>query len=108
MRWEAMGAQAATKRTREVGRGPAPRGRAWVLAVVAEKPAVARDIARALGASQRGEGGFRGNGYGVTWARASSPRSTSGRRWWRREQLPHLQLDGPAAKPQRGEPPQAA
>ena len=37
-------------------------------AVVAEKPSVARDIAGVLGASQRGEGHFHGNGYVVTWA----------------------------------------
>ncbi|HEX3771358.1 MAG TPA: DNA topoisomerase 3 [Polyangiaceae bacterium] len=39
-----------------------------LLAVVAEKPAVARDIAQVLGATQRGEGSLRGNGYVVTWA----------------------------------------
>ena len=38
------------------------------VAVVAEKPSVARDIARVLGASQRGEGRLRGGGYVVTWA----------------------------------------
>ena len=38
------------------------------IAVLAEKPAVARDIARVLGASQREEGCLRGNGYVVTWA----------------------------------------
>jgi DNA topoisomerase III len=38
------------------------------VAVVAEKPSVARDIARVLGASQRGEGLLSGNGYVVTWA----------------------------------------
>ena len=38
------------------------------IAVLAEKPAVARDSARVLGASQRGEGCLRGNGYVVTWA----------------------------------------
>lgn len=37
-------------------------------AVLAEKPSVARDIARVLGASQRGEGFLHGNGYVVTWA----------------------------------------
>ncbi len=36
--------------------------------VVAEKPSVARDIARVLGAAQRGEGTLSGNGYLVTWA----------------------------------------
>jgi DNA topoisomerase-3 len=39
-----------------------------IFAVVAEKPSVARDIAQVLGASQRGEGSLRGNGYVVTWA----------------------------------------
>ena len=38
------------------------------VAVVAEKPSVARDIARVLGASQRGEGTLSGSGYVVTWA----------------------------------------
>ncbi len=38
------------------------------IAVVAEKPSVARDIARVLGASQRGEGRLSGGGYVVTWA----------------------------------------
>ena len=33
------------------------------IAVVAEKPSVARDIARVLGARQRGEGCLHGNGY---------------------------------------------
>ena len=37
-------------------------------AVVAEKPSVARDIAKVLGATQRGEGFLHGNGYVVTWA----------------------------------------
>lgn len=36
--------------------------------VVAEKPSVARDIARVLGASKKGEGSLSGNGYIVTWA----------------------------------------
>ncbi len=38
------------------------------VAVVAEKPSVARDIASVLGASQRGEGFLSGGGYVVTWA----------------------------------------
>lgn len=36
--------------------------------VVAEKPSVARDIARVLGARTGGEGFMQGNGYIVTWA----------------------------------------
>src|SRR5512140_3647532 len=39
-----------------------------VVAVVAEKPSVARDIARVLGASTRGDGYLHGGGYVVTWA----------------------------------------
>ena len=38
------------------------------IAVVAEKPSVARDIARVLGASRRGDGHLAGAGYVVTWA----------------------------------------
>src|ERR1700759_1856674 len=38
------------------------------IAVLAEKPSVARDIAGVLGASARGEGYLHGNGYVVTWA----------------------------------------
>lgn len=36
--------------------------------VLAEKPSVARDIARTLGANARHDGYFEGNGYQVTWA----------------------------------------
>ena len=38
------------------------------VAVVAEKPSVARDLARVLGATERGDGCLRGSGYVVTWA----------------------------------------
>jgi DNA topoisomerase-3 len=38
------------------------------VAVVAEKPSVARDVARVLDARSRGEGVLTGNGYVVTWA----------------------------------------
>jgi DNA topoisomerase-3 len=38
------------------------------VAVLAEKPSVARDIARVLGAARRETGCLRGNGYVVTWA----------------------------------------
>jgi DNA topoisomerase III len=36
--------------------------------VLAEKPSVAADIARVIGAGQRRDGHFSGNGYAVTWA----------------------------------------
>lgn len=39
-----------------------------VVAVVAEKPSVARDIAAVLGATRRGAGFLEGGGYVVTWA----------------------------------------
>jgi DNA topoisomerase-3 len=39
-----------------------------LIAVVAEKPAVARDLARALGATKRGEGYLYGGDHVVTWA----------------------------------------
>ena len=42
--------------------------RPMTLAVVAEKPAVARDIAQVLGARTREQGALRGEGYVVTWA----------------------------------------
>ena len=38
------------------------------IAVLAEKPSVARDLARVLGADKRGNGYLEGNGYVVTWA----------------------------------------
>jgi DNA topoisomerase-3 len=38
------------------------------IVIVAEKPSVARDIARVLGARRKGEGCLEGNGYIVTWA----------------------------------------
>ena len=39
-----------------------------ITAVIAEKPAVARDIAAVVGATKRGAGCFEGAGYVVTWA----------------------------------------
>ncbi|WP_224247533.1 DNA topoisomerase 3 [Hyalangium gracile] len=96
-----MGAGREEERTREVGRETAQRGRASVLAVVAEKPAVARDIARVLGASQRGEGWFRGNGYVVTWAighlvgLAQPHEMRAEWKRWSREQLPMLPREWP-------------
>jgi DNA topoisomerase-3 len=66
------------------------------VAVVAEKPAVARDIAKVLGARQRGEGYLHGNGYVVTWAighlvRLAEPHEVnSDWKRWRRDLLPML------------------
>lgn len=39
-----------------------------MIVVLAEKPSVARDLARVLGATKRQEGYLEGNGYAVTWA----------------------------------------
>ena len=66
------------------------------MAVLAEKPSVARDIAKVLGANARGEGYMHGNGYVVTWAighLASLAQPHEIRpEWkaWRRDALPML------------------
>lgn len=39
-----------------------------MIAVIAEKPSVAKDIATVLGATQKNDGNISGNGYIVTWA----------------------------------------
>ena len=69
------------------------------LAVVAEKPAVARDIAQVLGARTREEGCLRGEGYVVTWAIGhlvglAEPHELNPR-WkeWRMAELPMLPDD---------------
>jgi DNA topoisomerase III len=70
-------------------------------AVLAEKPSVARDIARVLGASGRGEGYLHGNGYVVTWAighlaALAQPHEIQPEwRQWRRDLLPMLPRDWP-------------
>jgi DNA topoisomerase-3 len=45
-----------------------PAQKSGTVAVLAEKPSVARDIASVLGATGKGEGYLHGNGYVVTWA----------------------------------------
>ena len=66
------------------------------IAVLAEKPAVARDLARVLGASARGDGCLRGAGYVVTWAvghlvALAEPHQIDERwRAWRLSDLPML------------------
>ncbi|HXN46139.1 MAG TPA: DNA topoisomerase 3, partial [Bryobacteraceae bacterium] len=66
------------------------------VAVVAEKPSVARDIARVLGASKQGQGYLHGNGYVVTWAighlvALAQPHEINPQwRQWRRDLLPIL------------------
>ncbi|MBM3746253.1 MAG: DNA topoisomerase III [Acidobacteria bacterium] len=72
---------------------PSPAG---TVAVVAEKPSVARDLARVLGASKKGEGYLHGNGYVVTWAIGhlvglAQPHEIRPEwRQWRRDLLPIL------------------
>jgi DNA topoisomerase-3 len=64
--------------------------------VLAEKPSVARDIARVLGAATKGDGYLHGNGYVVTWAighlAALAQPHEIRPEWkaWRRELLPML------------------
>ncbi len=66
------------------------------IAVLAEKPSVARDIARVLGADKRGKGYLQGNGYVVTWAighlvSLAEPHQINPQwRQWRLESLPIL------------------
>ncbi len=66
------------------------------VAVLAEKPSVARDIAQVLGATHKGEGYLHGNGYVVTWAighlaaLAQPHEIDPAWRVWRRDRLPML------------------
>lgn len=66
------------------------------IAVVAEKPSVARDIARVLNASKRGDGFLHGEGYVVTWAighlvaLAQPHEINPAWKSWRRDLLPML------------------
>jgi DNA topoisomerase-3 len=66
------------------------------IAVLAEKPSVARDLAQVLGADRRGAGAWSGNGYVVTWAVGhlvglAEPDGIKPEwRRWRREDLPLL------------------
>ena len=63
---------------------------------VTEKPSVARDIARLLGANDRHEGYFEGNGYQVTWTfghlcELKAPNDyTDQWKWWSLSQLPMI------------------
>src|SRR5438067_686508 len=66
------------------------------IAVLAEKPSVARDIARVLGATGQGDGYLHGNGYVITWAighlaALAQPHEINPEwRHWRRDLLPML------------------
>jgi DNA topoisomerase-3 len=67
-----------------------------VIAVLAEKPSVARDIARVLGADKKGDGYLQGGGYVVTWAIGhlvglAQPHEINGAwKQWRSDLLPML------------------
>ncbi len=71
------------------------------VAVLAEKPSVARDIAKVLGANARGEGFLHGNGYVVTWAighlaaLAQPHEINAAWKYWKRETLPMLPREWP-------------
>ena len=71
------------------------------IAVLAEKPSVARDIARVVGAVNKGEGYLHGNGYVVTWAfghlvALAQPHEMNPEwRFWRRDLLPMLPKQWP-------------
>ncbi len=71
------------------------------IAVLAEKPSVARDIARVLGATKQGEGYLHGNGHVVTWAighlaaLAQPHEINSDWKHWRRDLLPMLPAEWP-------------
>ncbi len=71
------------------------------MAVLAEKPSVARDIAKVLGAGAKGDGYLHGNGYVVTWAighlAALAQPHEIRPEWkaWRRDTLPMLPTEWP-------------
>ncbi len=71
------------------------------VAVVAEKPSVARDIAKVLGANQKGNGYLHGGGYIVTWAighlvSLAQPHEIRPEwKQWRRHLLPMLPEEWP-------------
>ena len=71
------------------------------IAILAEKPSVAQDIARVLGANKRGKGYLQGNGYVVTWAighlvSLAQPHEIKPEwRQWRFDQLPILPTEWP-------------
>ncbi len=71
------------------------------IAVLAEKPSVARDIAKVLGATTKGDNFLHGNGYVVTWAighlAALAQPHEINPAWksWRRDTLPMLPQSWP-------------
>ncbi|HUE23697.1 MAG TPA: DNA topoisomerase 3 [Bryobacteraceae bacterium] len=80
------------------------------VAVLAEKPSVARDIARVLGATKQGQGYLHGNGYVVTWAighlvALAQPHEIQPEwKQWRRDLLPMLPRDWPLVVYEKTQP----
>jgi DNA topoisomerase-3 len=78
-----------------------PAAESGSVVVLAEKPSVARDIARVLGAGSKGDGYLHGNGYVVTWAighlAALAQPHEIRPEWkqWRRDLLPMLPREWP-------------
>ena len=76
-------------------------GESRTIAILAEKPSVAQDIARVLGANTRGKGYLQGNGYVVTWAighlvSLAQPHEIKPEwRHWRFDHLPILPTEWP-------------
>ncbi len=90
-----------SRRKKNATREPAPTGKKTL--VVAEKPSVARDLARVLGANQRRNGYLEGDDWLVTWAighlvRLPEPHEIRPD-WkrWRRSALPMLPEEWPLA-----------
>jgi DNA topoisomerase-3 len=79
------------------------------VAVLAEKPSVARDIARVLGADKKGKGYLQGNGYVVTWAighlvSVAEPHQINPQwRQWRLDSLPMLPAQWPLVPYERSQ-----
>ena len=79
-------------------------------AIVAEKPSVARDIARVVGATKQGDGFLHGNNYVVTWAighlvSLAQPHEMRPEwKFWRRDLLPMLPKDWPLVVYDRTKP----
>ena len=80
------------------------------VAVLAEKPSVARDIARVLGATKQGQGYLHGNGYVVTWAighlvALAQPHEIRPEwKHWRRDLLPMLPREWPLVVYEKTQP----
>ena len=82
--------------------GPLPEApQGSLVAILAEKPSVARDIARVVGATKSGEGFLSGNGHIVTWAighlvALAQPHEIRPEwKQWRRDLLPMLPREWP-------------